>query len=223
VTINVPKSFIDVSISLFLSKPVSAGLTYSQSLLRYMGCFTTKMFPELQDVPELNPEDAGKVWGVNEDGDGWELIDPSVPVRAQCYQCRGSAAFSGSGGISPAYEPDIALNSRNSSGNWFYDGYFDIHADIWKIESDVQIHLSTIYYQATFRNQSDPTLIPLPPYSIVPIVPADGVYFLAPTFIVSGSTIYLQFHFETFSADAAFGSFQIFFKGSVQEEESGGD
>lgn len=71
---NFPDEWENLVVSLFLSKPVSAGVSYVGSKTRYMGCFTKKKFTDLTDVPAVTPADEGKVWGVDENGD-WSLIE----------------------------------------------------------------------------------------------------------------------------------------------------
>lgn len=60
--------------AVYLSKPLNKGFYVKSSKYRYMGCFTTKSFLGLADVPAVTPADAGKVWGVNPAGE-WELIE----------------------------------------------------------------------------------------------------------------------------------------------------
>lgn len=76
VNVTVPDSFESVVVSVYLSKPKKISETYIGTKTRYMGCFTTKKFTELQDVPEIVPGDAGKVWTVNNDEDGMEFAEP---------------------------------------------------------------------------------------------------------------------------------------------------
>lgn len=70
--LTLPAGSVDILYSVYLSKPVSAGQSYAGTKIRYMGCFTSKKFTALTDVPAVTPADAGKVWGVNPDGSlGW--------------------------------------------------------------------------------------------------------------------------------------------------------
>ena len=60
--------------SIFLSKPVSPGQSYAGTKIRYMGCFGSKTFVGLSDVPAVGVPEAGKVWGVKPDGT-WGVIE----------------------------------------------------------------------------------------------------------------------------------------------------
>ncbi|MDY6991559.1 MAG: hypothetical protein SVR94_03000 [Pseudomonadota bacterium] len=81
-SINVPDTFESVTISLYLSKPVSAGISYVGTKMRYMGCFTTKKFIELQDTPSSYLGEAGKIPAVNPEEDGLIFVDPSAGGNA---------------------------------------------------------------------------------------------------------------------------------------------
>lgn len=63
-----------VVFAVYLSKPLNPGFYVKSSKYRYMGCFTTKSFLGLADVPAVTPADAGQVWGVSPEGE-WELIE----------------------------------------------------------------------------------------------------------------------------------------------------
>jgi hypothetical protein len=73
----VPESFHNVTISVYLSMPVSPGRKYHNSNCRYMGCFTVKKFSELQDVPVPTPEQDGWVWTWSESEQMWILAPAS--------------------------------------------------------------------------------------------------------------------------------------------------
>lgn len=76
IDVQVPDTFPEVTVSVFLSIPKRPGEKYAGTKTRYMGCFTTKKFTELQDVPTPAPEQAGWLWGVNPDTLEWELRPP---------------------------------------------------------------------------------------------------------------------------------------------------
>lgn len=76
IDVQVPDTFPDVVVSVFLSIPKRPGETYPGTKTRYMGCFTPKKFTELQDVPVPEQEQAGWLWGVNPVTLEWELRPP---------------------------------------------------------------------------------------------------------------------------------------------------
>lgn len=75
ISVQVPDTFEDITISLYLSKPVNAGVSYAGTKIRYMGCFTVKKFIELQDVFNTYINRAGDIVIVNEAGDGLTTIE----------------------------------------------------------------------------------------------------------------------------------------------------
>jgi hypothetical protein len=62
--------------SIYLSKPVSKGVSYVGTKVRYMGCFTTKSFLGLTDVPGSFEGQNGNPVIVNGSGTGLEFIPP---------------------------------------------------------------------------------------------------------------------------------------------------
>ena len=73
IELTIPKTFQGITISLYLSRPVSAGQFYNFSKQRYMGCFTTKKFTELQDTPNTYAGAAGSCVKVNATEDALEF------------------------------------------------------------------------------------------------------------------------------------------------------
>lgn len=71
--IEMPVKIGGLVLSVYMSKPLNRGQYIKSSKIRYMGCFTTKSFTGLSDVPAVTPADSGKVWGIKPDGT-WGLI-----------------------------------------------------------------------------------------------------------------------------------------------------
>lgn len=74
VSLEIPDQFRDICISVYLSKPVHAGVSYAGTKCRYMGCFTPKTFEVLQDVFVTYVNHAGDIIIINEAEDGLSQI-----------------------------------------------------------------------------------------------------------------------------------------------------
>jgi hypothetical protein len=61
--------------SVYLSKPVRAGVKYQSTKFRFMGCFKPTQFIQLTDTPDEYTGQAGKFVAVNETEDGVEFVE----------------------------------------------------------------------------------------------------------------------------------------------------
>jgi len=77
ISVIIPKSFRNASVSVYLSRPYSPGREFFNSEVRYMGCFTAKTFLQLQDTPDSYEHEAGNIVVVNPGEDGLEFVKPT--------------------------------------------------------------------------------------------------------------------------------------------------
>lgn len=74
-TLNFTGSAPGIVFSVYLSRPVRAGRSYTDTKYRYMGCFKPTQFVQLTDTPEDYTGESGKFVAVKSDESGLEFVE----------------------------------------------------------------------------------------------------------------------------------------------------